>query len=298
MIELAFWGRVSTEDNQDPESSRGSQLTRARSLVAPHGGRIVTEFFDVDKSRSIPPQRRPEASRLLAALADPARGFSAVVVGEPQRAFYGNQFGNTFPIFAHYKVPLWAPEVGGPIDPENEAHDLIMSVFGGVSKGERNRIKIRVRTAMAAQAQLEGRFLGGRPPYGYKLIDVGPHPNPAKAADGKRLHQLAIDEQGAAHRPEDLRRIPRRGRPENDRRATDQGRDRVPVRQRSRSQSASLRHRLVSERGAGHPHQPALHRTSGVEPAAHRRSTDRRQRCGTRPHGEDAMERPGPVGLV
>jgi site-specific DNA recombinase len=193
VIELAFWGRVSTEDNQDPESSRGWQLTRAKALVEPHGGRIVAEFFDVDKSRSIPPQRRPEAARLLAALADPGRGFDAVVVGEPQRAFYGNQFGNTFPLFAHYKVPLWVPEVGGPIDPDNEAHDLIMSVFGGVSKGERNRVRIRVRTAMTAQAQIEGRFLGGRPPYGYKLIDAGPHPNPAKAADGKRLHALAPD---------------------------------------------------------------------------------------------------------
>jgi site-specific DNA recombinase len=195
---LAFWGRVSTEDNQDPESSRGWQLTRARTLIEPHGGQIVTEFFDVDKSRSIPPARRPEAARLLAALADPNRGFDAVVVGEPQRAFYGNQFGNTFPIFAHYGVPLWVPEVGGPIDPDNEAHDLIMSVFGGVSKGERNRIWIRVRSAMAAQAQLEGRFLGGRPPYGYKLADAGPHPNPAKAADGKRLHKLDLDEPAAA----------------------------------------------------------------------------------------------------
>jgi site-specific DNA recombinase len=100
MIDVAFWGRVSTEDNQDPESSRGWQLTRAKALVEPHGGKIVAEFFDIDKSRSIPPQRRPEAARLLAALADPARGFSAVVVGEPQRAFYGNQFGNTFPLFA------------------------------------------------------------------------------------------------------------------------------------------------------------------------------------------------------
>ena len=120
-----------------------------------------------------------------------------MVIGEPQRAFYGNQFGKTFPLFAHYGVPLWVPEVGGPIDPDNEAHDLIMSVFGGMSKGERNRIKIRVRTAMAAQAQLEGRFLGGRPPYGYQLIDAGPHPNPAKAADGKRLHALAIDDPAA-----------------------------------------------------------------------------------------------------
>jgi site-specific DNA recombinase len=194
---LAFWGRVSTEDKQDPESSRGWQITRAKTLIAPHGGQIVAQFFDIDKSRSIPPQRRPQASRLLAALADPSRGFEAVVVGEPQRAFYGNQFGNTFPVFAHYGVPLWVPEVGGPIDPDNEAHDLIMSVFGGVSKGERNRIKIRVRTAMAAQAQLEGRFLGGRPPYGYRLIDAGPHPNPAKAADGKRLHVLALDDPAA-----------------------------------------------------------------------------------------------------
>jgi site-specific DNA recombinase len=90
------------------------------------------------------------------------------------------------------------PEVGGPIDPDNEAHDLIMSVFGGVSKGERNRIRVRVRAAMATQAQIEGRYLGGRPPYGYLLIDAGPHPNPAKAAEGKRLHVLAIDECAAA----------------------------------------------------------------------------------------------------
>ena len=44
---------------------------------------------------------------------------------------------------------------------------------------------------MAAQAAIEGRFLGGRPPYGYQLVDAGPHPNPGKAAIGQRLHQLA-----------------------------------------------------------------------------------------------------------
>ena len=75
---------------------------------------------------------------------------------------------------------------------------MIMSTFGSLSKGERNRIKVRVRAAMSAQAQMEGRYLGGRPPYGYRLIDGGPHNNPAKAADGKRLHILAIDEEAAA----------------------------------------------------------------------------------------------------
>ena len=51
---------------------------------------------------------------------------------------------------------------------------------------------------MAAQAKDEGRFLGGRPPYGYLIVDAGPHPNPAKAADGKRLHKLALDPVAAA----------------------------------------------------------------------------------------------------
>ncbi len=66
-----------------------------------------------------------------------------------------------------------------------------------MSKGERTRIRIRVRSAMSAQAAIEGRFLGGRPPYGYRIADAGPPPNPAKAADGKRLHKLEPDPQTA-----------------------------------------------------------------------------------------------------
>jgi hypothetical protein len=135
-LRFAFYGRVSTEDWQDPESSRVRQWEQAESLVRGHGS-IAAEFFDVGESRSVAWGRRPQAAALVAALADPDRG-----------------------------VPLWVPEVGGPIDPKNEAHDLVMSVFGGMSKGERNRIKIRVKAAMGAQATDEGRFLGGRPPYG------------------------------------------------------------------------------------------------------------------------------------
>lgn len=193
MTRFAFYGRVSTEDQQDPESSRAWQLTRARTLVEPRGGLVVAEYFDISHTRALPWKRRPQASLLLEALRDPQRGFEAVVIGEPHRAFYDNQFGLTFPVFHHFGVQLWVPEVGGPVDPNNEAHDLVMSVFGGMSKAERNRIKIRVRTAMAAQAKIEGRFLGGRPPYGYRLVALGPHPNSAKAADGRRLHGLEPD---------------------------------------------------------------------------------------------------------
>ncbi|MGF1600109.1 MAG: recombinase family protein [Acidimicrobiales bacterium] len=190
MKNVAFYGRVSTEDQQDPEASRQWQRSRAEALIAPHGGVIVTEYFDIGESRSLPWKRRPQARRLLEALANEDRGFDAVVIGEPQRAFYGSQYGDTFPLFVHFGVELWVPEIGGPIDPASDAHDLIMNLYGGMGKGERNRIKTRVRTAMNAQVALDGRYQGGRPPYGYRLADAGPHPNPAKAADGRRLHVL------------------------------------------------------------------------------------------------------------
>ncbi|WP_223736870.1 recombinase family protein [Streptomyces purpurogeneiscleroticus] len=193
MTAFAFAGRCSTENLQVPEASRNWQLTRARYLIEPVGGRIVAEYFDIGHSRSLPWRRRPRASALLDALKNPDRGFTAVVIGEPQRVFYDNQYSLTHPLFTHYGVELWVPEVVGPINADSEAHDLVMSVSGGMSKGERNRIKIRVRAATAAQAQIEGRFLGGRPPYGYRIADAGPHPNPAKAADGKRLHRLEPD---------------------------------------------------------------------------------------------------------
>src|SRR6476646_982715 len=68
-MRFAFYGRVSTEDQQDPQASKALQLSRARSLVEPAGGEVVAEFFDIGQSRSLPWKRRPEASRLLAALA-------------------------------------------------------------------------------------------------------------------------------------------------------------------------------------------------------------------------------------
>lgn len=147
-MKFAFYGRVSTEDHQDPQASKAWQLSRARMLIEPSGGQIVEEYFDIGLSRALPWKRRPEALRLLEAVKSPLRGFDAVVIGEPQRAFYGSQFGMTFPVFVHYGVGLWVPEVGGPIDPGSDAHDLVMALYGGMSKGERNRIKIRVRSAM------------------------------------------------------------------------------------------------------------------------------------------------------
>ena len=88
-LRFAFYGRVSTEDWQDPVTSRARQREQAGVLVAGHG-QIAAEFFDSGHSRILPWARRPQAAALVAALADPDRGWDAVVIGEYERAFYAS----------------------------------------------------------------------------------------------------------------------------------------------------------------------------------------------------------------
>ncbi|WP_405878714.1 recombinase family protein [Streptomyces sp. NBC_01136] len=154
---------------------------------------MVAEFFDIGRSRSLPWARRPQAAALLAALADPDREFDAIVIGSSERAFRGQQFATMAPLFAHYGVAVWLPELGGPADPALTEHDELMVLLGILAKREVARARIRARTAMTVQARDQGRYLGGRPPYGYRLVDVGPHPNRAMARRGVHLHALAID---------------------------------------------------------------------------------------------------------
>ncbi len=76
---------------------------------------------------------------------------------------------------------------------EIQPDEKTMTVLGLSSKQEITRTSTRVRTAMAAQTREQGRYLGGRPPYGYRLADAGPHPNTAPAAWGRRAHRLEPD---------------------------------------------------------------------------------------------------------
>jgi site-specific DNA recombinase len=192
---FAFYGRVSTEDWQDPVTSRARQRDQAAALVAGHGV-IVAEFFDAGESRTLAWARRPQAAALVTALADPDRGWDAIVIGEYERAFCGGQYASMAPLFQHYGIRLWMPEAGGPVG-NGEDHEQLMLALGLQSKREITRTRIRVRTAMAAQTREQGRYLGGRPPYGYRLADAGPHPNKAHAAWGRRAHRLEPDPETA-----------------------------------------------------------------------------------------------------
>jgi Recombinase len=69
----------------------------------------------------------------------------------------------------------------------------LLTVLGAQSQREVLRSRHRVLAAMQAQVVEQGRYLGGRPPYGYRLVDAGPHPNRAHARWGRRLQRLDPD---------------------------------------------------------------------------------------------------------
>src|SRR6266516_3826810 len=200
MVRFVFYGRVSTEDWQDPVTSRARQREQAEALVRGHG-QIVADFFDVGQTRKLAWACRPQSAALVAQLADPDRGWDAIVIGEYERAFYGSQYAAMAPLFEHYGVQLWMPEADGRVDYASEHDEKTMTALGLSSKREITRTSIRVRTAMAVQTREQGRYLGGRPPYGYRLADAGPHPNKAHAAWGRRARRLEPDPETAPQVP-------------------------------------------------------------------------------------------------
>lgn len=191
-VRFAFYGRTSTLEHQDPVSSSRWQREAADVVIGGHG-RVVVEHFDAGSSRRRGWLHRPRAAALLAALPDPERGFDAVVVGEYERAFSGDQLTRLLPLFERHGVGVWLPETEGPVDLDDPAHRALLLMLGSQSQREVLRARHRTLAAMRSQAGEQGRYLGGRPPYGYRLVDAGAHPNRVHAGWGRRLRRLEPD---------------------------------------------------------------------------------------------------------
>ena len=111
-------------------------------MLAAGVGVITAEFFDIGESRQLPWARRPQAAALVAQLTDPERGGDSVLIGDYERAFYGNQYASMAPLFEHYGVSLWMPEVGGQVDWHAEDHEQTMAALGLSSKREITRTRV------------------------------------------------------------------------------------------------------------------------------------------------------------
>lgn len=114
------------------------------------------------------------------------------MVGEYERAFAAGQFNEMAAVFERHDVQVSLPEANGPVEVGSVMHQALMAVLGAQSQREVLRARHHVRAAMGRQVVEQGRYVGGRPPYGYRLVDAGPHPNRALARWGRHVRRLEV----------------------------------------------------------------------------------------------------------
>jgi DNA invertase Pin-like site-specific DNA recombinase len=206
-VPVAWLGRTSTEDSQDPTLSLPRQLANARKALPP-GWVIVAHFYDVESGRKdlalrgdsqafarfdIPIPRDGSIKDLLAEAQRPDRRFAAVICESIERVARRTYFGT--------KIEYELEQAGVALCAADEP-----IVTGRGAKKATPTLTRRVKQAVAEWYVLQMLELSwdgfvehtqqgwntGKPPYGY-LAEKVAHPVPARRAEGGTKHRLVPD---------------------------------------------------------------------------------------------------------
>jgi len=162
LIRVALYARISTlNHHQDPEM----QLRELREYCARRGWQIVGEY--VDRGISGSRERRPALDKLMAECR--ARRVDAVVVYRYDRfARSLRHLVNALEEFRALGVDFVSLHEG--VDTSTPNGRLIFGIFGSIAEFERELIRDRVRSGLAA-AKARGRRLG-RPRAGVDAMRI------------------------------------------------------------------------------------------------------------------------------
>ena len=199
----AFFGRVSTEDAQDPSLSIPRQLATCEGVVTPVGGRIVAHFWDIESGRKDLDQRGNGADGTpfgvkvprdggitdMLRQASNGREFDAVIVESIDRLSRMTADATRIEReLEHQDVGLFAAD-----EPmvTNATAILTRRVKQGVAEWYVRDLIEKSRRGMEESVR-QGWHTGGPVLYGFQL-EAHPHPNPHKAREGKKKHKLILD---------------------------------------------------------------------------------------------------------
>jgi site-specific DNA recombinase len=202
---VAFAGRTSTEDQQDPTLSIPRQLSACRSAL-PGQAIIVAHFYDVESGRmdlsargqgrgherfSIPVPRDGGLQDLLAEAARPDRRFNAVICESieriARRTYITTQIENQLEQLGVHLLCSDEPII---LDGKRASQILTRRVKQGVA--EWYVLELLEKSWGGFETHTEQGFNVGKPCYGY-AADKIPHPVPARRAEGRTKHRLIPD---------------------------------------------------------------------------------------------------------
>jgi len=204
MVAVAWLGRTSTEDSQDPTLSLPRQLRKCRTSMPPNWV-IVAHYYDVESGRKdldqrgrgngheqfdIPIPRDGGIQDLLAAAKRPDRPFAVVICESIERVARRTYFGTKIEYELEQSgVTLCAADE--PISAEPGARRATPTLTRRVKQAVAEWYVLQM-LELSAEGTIEHIRQGwniGKPPYGYEAEKV-PHPVPAKRAEGRTKHRL------------------------------------------------------------------------------------------------------------
>src|SRR6476620_2477193 len=201
-MRVAFYGRVSTDDAQDPSLSIPRQLGKCDEAVEPIGEKVSLTFWDVESGRKTLEERGngkrdwtaevsvPRLGGLPELLVIAERGeVDLVIVESIDRLARLTADGTRIERqLEENDVALFAAD-----EPLNSSATSILTrrVKQGVAEWYVRDLIERSRAGMEESVR-QGWHTGGRPPYGYTL-EPHTHPNPQKAREGRKKHRLILD---------------------------------------------------------------------------------------------------------
>jgi site-specific DNA recombinase len=210
LVPVAFLGRTSTADMQDPRAALNRQLRAARAWL-PAGWFLVAYYWDVESGgldleargrgqawRAFASAGLPRDGGLAHLLAEAATGnprFAAVVCEDIERS--GRDTFNALKLekkLSRAGIALFATDEPAVTEGVNSTTVLVRRMKQSVAEWLRLQIKEKTWKGLAEHA-LDGWNIGPAP-YGY-AADRVPHPVPVKASQGRSKTRLAIDPQRA-----------------------------------------------------------------------------------------------------
>ncbi len=205
-VPVAFIGRTSTLNLQDPRASLNRQLRAARNWLPP-GWFMASIYWDIE-SGGIDLEHRSQGDAykefteaglprdggmadLLREAASPAPKFAAVVCEDIERS--GRDMFNALKLekeLSRQGIPLFATDEPADIEGVNATTVLVRRVKQGVAEWYRLQLKEKIWKGLVEHS-LDGWNIGA-PAYGYRAERI-PHPVPFKAAQGRTKSRLVLD---------------------------------------------------------------------------------------------------------
>jgi len=167
-LRAAVYARVSTEDQAEAKTI-DNQVDFARRYCELHGVPVHDFYLDDGVSGTVPLENRPEGLRLLK---DAEAGkFTLVLVYRLDRLAR-----NTMHLLNAYdrleKLGIGLRSMTEQFDTSTPTGKFVMTMFASIAALERDTIVERTSLGKERTARI-GKWLGGKPPYGYRVTDDG-----------------------------------------------------------------------------------------------------------------------------